>query len=182
MNIYTRTGDKGYTSLIGGKRVSKSDLRIETYGTIDELISYIGLVRDQKVSEKIREELISIQEKLMICASLLATDSEEGESDLPNLSDEDVVHLEHMIDAIERELLPLHSLILPGGHSAVSFCHIARCVCRRSERHIIRLNEGGKVDALIIRYFNRLSDFLFVLARKLSKDFGIKEEMWQPKK
>jgi len=182
MRIYSKTGDKGTTSLLGGKRVSKANLRIETYGTVDELISYIGLLRDQVESGKINDELIRVQDKLMVSASLLAADCDNCEADLPKLYEEDVTHLEKVIDEMDNELPPLRNFILPGGHSTVSFCHIARNVCRRAERYIIRMHEEERVDELIISYVNRLSDFFFVLGRKLSKDLSVKEVIWNPKK
>jgi cob(I)alamin adenosyltransferase len=182
MRIYSKTGDKGTTSLLGGKRVSKSHLRIETYGTVDELISYIGLLRDQVESQKIHDELIRTQDKLMVCASLLAADCDNCKSQLPKLYESDITHLENVIDEMERELPPLRSFILPGGHSTVSICHITRNVCRRAERYIIRMHEEEGTSELVISYVNRLSDFFFVLGRKLSKDLSIKEVIWNPKK
>jgi cob(I)alamin adenosyltransferase len=182
MPIYTRTGDNGTTSLLGGKRVLKSHLRIEAYGTIDELVSYIGLLRDKSPSEEIREELVKVQDKLMVVASLLAADCEDCSSSLPKLYEEDVQHLEETINKMDRDLPPLNNFVLPGGHPTVSFCHISRNVCRRAERYTIRLNEESKVSPLTISYLNRLSDYLFVLARKISSDLGIKEVIWQPKK
>lgn len=181
MHIYTRKGDNGTTSLLGGKEVSKSHLRIETYGTVDELIAYIGLLRDQCISEEIRKQLMRIQDKLMQGASLLAAGSTEDQKDLPKIYQEDITHLENAIDAMDQEIEPLQSFILPGGHPTVSFCHIARCVCRRAERQTIRLNKEDEVPVLVIGYLNRLSDYLFVLARKLSKDIGIKEIIWDSK-
>ena len=182
MRIYSKTGDKGTTSLLGGKRVSKSHLRIEAYGTVDELVSYTGLLRDQIESGKIYDELVQVQDKLMVCASLLAADCDNCETDLPKLDEEDVSHLEKLIDEMDNELPPLRSFILPGGHSTVSFCHITRNVCRRAERYIIRMHEEEGVPELVISYVNRLSDFFFVLGRKLSKDLSIKEVIWNPKK
>jgi cob(I)alamin adenosyltransferase len=182
MHIYTKTGDKGETSLIGGKRVPKYHLRIETYGTVDELISYIGLIRDQNIKESIKNELIEIQDRLMVCASLLATDTEGEEVDLPQLYEEDIKHLEDWINKMEVELPELHSFVLPGGHTIVSFTHIARNVCRRAERNAIRLYEEAKFSPLVTQYLNRLSDYLFMLTRKLTKDLEIKEVLWKPKK
>jgi len=182
MPIYSKTGDKGTTSLLGGKRVPKYHLRIEAYGTVDELISYIGLIRDQNVSENIGNELISVQDRLMVCASILAADCEDCEQQLPKLYEEDITRLEKNIDRMDVELPPLQNFVLPGGHTTVSYCHIARNVCRRAERHAIKLYEESEFSELVIRYLNRLSDYLFVLSRKLSKDLQIQEVKWEPKK
>ena len=170
------------TWLIGRKRVSKSHIMIEACGTMDELISFIGLLRDQHVSDKMREELIHIQDKLMVCSSLIAAEGKKPGADLPRLYPGDITHLEEMADEMEGELTPLQNFLLPGGHSTISFCHIARNVCRRAERSIIRLNQEEKISSLVISYVNRLSDVLFVMARKLSMDLGIKEEIWRPNK
>lgn len=182
MHIYTRTGDKGETSLIGGKRVPKYHLRIETYGTIDELTSYIGLIRDQNIKESIKEELIHIQDRLMVCASILATDTDDNDLDLPALSDNDIRKLEESINQMEIELPELRSFVLPGGHTIVSFTHIARNVCRRAERYTIKLYEEIKFSPLVIQYLNRLSDYLFMLTRKFTKDLAVREVIWKPKK
>jgi len=182
MRIYSKTGDKGTTSLLGGKRVPKYHLRIEAYGTVDELIAYVGLLRDQNVSNRVREELISVQDRLMVCASLMAADCDDCQSELPRLFEEDITTLEQQIDAMDRELPPLNSFVLPGGHPTVSYCHIARNVCRRAERHAIKLHEESPFSDLVIRYMNRLSDYFFVLARKLTNDLDIKEVVWAPKK
>ena len=181
MHIYTRKGDNGTTSLLGGKKVSKSHLRIETYGTVDELIAYIGLLRDQGISEEIRKQLMQIQDKLMQSASLLAAGCAENQKDLPKLCQKDISYLEDAIDAMDQELEPLKSFILPGGHPTVSFCHITRCVCRRAERQTSRLHKEDEIPVLVMGYLNRLSDYLFVLARKLSKDLDIREIIWDPK-
>jgi len=176
--IYTKGGDKGQTSLIGGKRVPKYHDRIEAYGTIDELISYIGLLRDQNIEENSKNILITIQKKLMICASLLATTIEDSNDKLPELKESDIEYLEKEIDIIENSLPELKSFILPGGHISVSICHIARNICRRAERRVVYLTQNYEIDSNIIKYLNRLSDFLFVFSRKLSKDFNIKEILW----
>jgi cob(I)alamin adenosyltransferase len=181
MKIYTKTGDKGTTSLIGGKRVPKYHSRIEVYGTIDELISYIGLVKDQDISVKIKSTLLEIQDRLMTCAAILATDCEEGTVNIPQMNETDISLLETEIDAMEEELSPLRTFILPGGHTTVSFCHIARTICRRAERLTIRLSEELYVPENVIKYINRLSDFLFVLSRKLGKDLNIDEIPWLPR-
>ena len=180
MKIYTKTGDTGMTSLIGGKRVPKSHVRIEAYGTVDELISYIGLLRDQITTKHIADVLLKIQDRLMVCASLLAADCEDCKQKLPALYSKDVDQLETEIDMMEKELNPLYAFILPGGHTTVSFCHIARNICRRAERIIIALSEQTEVEDLIIKYVNRLSDYLFVLSRKIGKDLNISEIQWKP--
>jgi len=183
MHIYTRTGDKGETSLIGGKRVPKYHTRIEAYGTVDELISYIGLIRDQNISAGIKSQLIDIQSDLMTCAALLAADCSDCGVELPQISHEHVKKLENHINDLELELPPLDSFVLPGGHTTVSFTHIARNVSRRAERNVIKLKEDEKeeINEEVIQYLNRLSDFLFTLARKFIKDFGVKEILWKPK-
>ena len=181
MKIYTKTGDRGKTSLIGGKRVSKHHIRIEAYGTIDELMAYISLIRDQAVSDEIKVTLLEILDRLMTCASVLATDNEDVSVKLPEILSADIEFLEHEIDRYESELAPLQSFIIPGGHPVSSYCHIARTVCRRAERIIIRLSEELFVPDTVIKYINRLSDYLFVLSRKILKDFNIDEIPWQPR-
>jgi cob(I)alamin adenosyltransferase len=177
--IYTRTGDQGQTSLIGGTRVPKFHPRIEAYGTIDELNSYIGLIRDQEIGEHYREILLEIQDRLFTAESLIARDPEAKVNiKLPILNDHDVSLLEKEIDSMNEDLPELTSFILPGGHPVVSHCHIARCICRRAERQIIRLTQVQPVEEQVVRYLNRLSDYLFVLARKLGKDLGSPETPW----
>lgn len=168
------------TSLIGGKRVPKYNMRIEAYGTVDELISYIGLLRDHHESLNYHKDLISIQDHLMVCASLLAADCEDCMDKLPSLKKEHITFLENGIDEMEHELPSLKSFILPGGHPVVSFCHIARNVCRRAERESLKVSEDTEIDKNVLMYLNRLSDYLFVLARKLSYDMNVKEIPWQP--
>jgi len=181
MKIYTKTGDKGTTSLIGGRRIPKPHLRIEAYGTVDELISFLGLLRDQEIKEEHKEILLNIQDKLMVCASHLANDPQNKDlRKLPEISEADVEVLEKRIDLMEAQLTPLNSFVLPGGHPASSFCHAARSVCRRAERTIVRLSLEEEVEDIIIRYLNRLADFLFVLSRSLLKDFNIKDNLWRP--
>ena len=180
MKIYTKTGDKGNTSLIGGKRVPKHNLRIEAYGTVDELISYIGLLRDQDIHERIKQFLIEVQDSLMTCASILAADCDDCGIKIPEITESDITALEQEIDFMEEDLPPLRLFILPGGHTVVSFCHIARTVCRRAERVIAKLTEETSVSDKVIIYINRLSDYLFTLSRKLGKDFNINEIRWQP--
>jgi len=177
--IYTKTGDKGETSLIGGKRVPKYHERIEAYGTVDELNSYIGLIRDQDLNEVTKALLLEIQDRLFTLESLLAEDPETSRHPLPQIFEADISLLEKEIDTMNEELPPIHSFILPGGHPTVSHCHIARCICRRAERITIRLSETHPVSHLVIKYLNRLSDYLFVLARKIGYDLGVKEEVWK---
>lgn len=181
MKIYTKTGDKGETSLIGGTRVPKYHGRIEAYGTIDELISYIGLIRDHNIDKHIQTILIEIQDRLMTCASIVATDCENCKVKIPELYDVDIELLEKEIDEMENNLEPLKSFILPGGHPVVSFCHIARNVCRRAERNSLKVQKQFKNSDKVIQYLNRLSDYLFVLSRKLSVDLGAQEIPWKPR-
>jgi cob(I)alamin adenosyltransferase len=178
LRIYTKTGDKGETSLIGGTRLPKHHIRIEAYGNVDELNSWIGLVRDQKIEEHSIKILLEIQDRLFTIGSLLASDPEKNKMKLPQVGEGDIQLLEKEIDAMETKLPPMKSFVLPGGHSTVSYCHIARCVCRRAERSVLRLAENEKVDELIYKYLNRLSDYLFVLSRKLAHDLGAAETPW----
>ena len=180
MKIYTKTGDKGFTSLIGGKRVPKFHERIEAYGTVDELIAYIGLIRDSLQDKDHKNLLLHIQDRLMVAASLLAADSDEFKVNLPGIHEDDIQFLENEIDRMEKKLTPLHTFILPGGHSLVSFCHIARTVCRRAERIAVKLKAISGSDRLIIVYLNRLSDFLFVFSRLISSELGVDEIPWKP--
>jgi len=179
MKIYTKSGDKGTTSLIGGKRVSKHHIRIEAYGTVDELTSWIGLIRDYEIDKNTKSILINVQDRLMICASLLAIENTDLLKNLPKLYNDDIEFLEREIDKMEQNLESLKMFILPGGHKIVSFCHIARTVCRRAERIIIELSEQEDINSLVIQYLNRLSDFLFVLSRKFTKDFNAEEIAWK---
>lgn len=181
MKIYTKTGDNGTTALLGGTRVSKSHLRLEAYGTVDELNSYMGLLGDQEINKARLEELRYIQDRLFTVGASLATAPGKTIGKAPVLEEEDIQLLERAIDAMEEDLPPLRSFILPGGHQSVSFCHIARTVCRRAERNIVVLNEQEKVEEIIIMYLNRLSDYLFVLARKMGKELGAEEVAWRPK-
>ncbi len=178
MKIYTRTGDDGTTSLSGGKRIPKCHVRVEAYGSIDELIAWIGLLKDHKENKKRVKLLIYIQEQLMLCAAALA--SEEDNPDVHrHLPDSDSIRLlEREIDKMDKNLKPLKSFILPGGNKLVSYCHIARCVCRRAERTALKLNQTEKIPELIPVFLNRLSDFLFVLSRKISLELDIKEIIW----
>lgn len=180
--IYTKTGDKGETSLIGGTRVPKYHERIEAYGTLDELNSFIGLIRDQGIDDATKELLIEIQDRIFTAESLLAADPSAEIKSLPLIREEDIKLLESAIDKMNESLPPLTSFILPGGHQAVSLSHVARCVCRRSERLTIKLVENNKETLqgeMVIKYLNRLSDFLFVLARKFAVDFKVEETTWK---
>ncbi|MEI6061021.1 MAG: cob(I)yrinic acid a,c-diamide adenosyltransferase [Bacteroidota bacterium] len=179
--IYTKTGDKGETSLIGGTRVPKYHERIEAYGTLDELNSFIGNLRDQVADAHVREVLLRVQENLFTAESLLATDTtKEIARALPHLSEANVSELENEIDAMNTHLPDLSSFILPGGHPLVSLCHICRTVCRRAERIIIKLASEVPVDEILIKYINRLSDYLFVLARELAFMNNIPDLPWKP--
>jgi cob(I)alamin adenosyltransferase len=178
MKIYTRTGDDGTTSLSGGKRIPKFHIRVESFGTVDELISWIGLLRDHPDNSARKDILLYIQDQLMICAAVLASDNEKNkDSDL--LPDPECLKkLESEIDKMEMTLNPLKSLILPGGNILVSYCHIARCVCRRAERAVLRLNVTEKTPEIINKFLNRLADYLFVLSRKISLELDIEEIKW----
>ena len=181
MKIYTKKGDKGQTSLIGGTKVPKSDLRIECYGTVDELNSYLGLVVSMIPARSRGKAVLNrIQERLFVVGSLLANDHRVSLMKLPQLQEEDVVLLEKEIDLMTAKLPELKAFILPGGSQAASWCHVARCVCRRAERAVVDLSMKDKVDVLVIIYLNRLSDYLFVLARALNQAQGIKDILWKP--
>ena len=181
--IYTKTGDKGETSLIGGTRVPKSHELIEAYGTLDELNSFIGYLRDQITDDHLREILLHIQENLFVAESLLATDpSQVINQSLPTLAESDVLELENEIDAMNTELSPITTFLLPGGHPLVSLCHICRTICRRGERIIIKLSSEVPVDEIVLKYINRLSDYLFILARSLAFRTGTPDLPWLPVK
>jgi cob(I)alamin adenosyltransferase len=189
MKIYTKTGDQGITALFGGTRVPKDHARIESYGTVDELNSHIGLIRDQDIHPDFKTILIEIQDRLFTVGAILATPPEKellknGEPRLKKLGiiDTDIEFLENKIDAMEETLPAMTHFILPGGHTTVSYCHIARCVCRRAERLAVHLGHNEPVPEIVIHYLNRLSDFLFVLARKLSQDLNAEEVKWIPRK
>lgn len=181
MKVYTKKGDKGMTSLIGGTRVPKHHLRIESYGTVDELNSYIGVIRDHKIGEHPTNVLLEIQDRLFTIGSLLAADPETSKMKLPELSTADIDFLENEIDKMDEELPPMRNFVLPGGNQAISFCHVARCVCRRAERITVHLSEESPVDETIMQYLNRLSDYLFVLSRYLTKKLGAPETPWVPR-
>ncbi len=179
MKIYTKGGDKGQTSLLGGVRVIKSHIRIQAYGTVDELNSYIGLVSDQEVNKERVELLRAIQSVLFTIGSHLAASPNQDTSKLPGIDQEQVNILERAIDTMEESLPVLRYFLLPGGHQSVSFCHIARCVCRRAERLVIELNDIEPVESIIIVYLNRLSDYLYVLSRKMGQELQVKEIPWK---
>lgn len=182
MKVYTKKGDKGKTGLIGGTRVPKFALRIDAYGTVDELNSYLGLLRDRAVSDDYKEEIIHIQDRLFTIGSWLASDPEKGKMTLPEILDADIERLENGIDKMDEALEPMKFFVLPGGHETVSFCHISRCVCRRAERLVTELNEEAELNPLIMAYLNRLSDYLFVYGRYASAKLNAEEIPWKPKK
>jgi cob(I)alamin adenosyltransferase len=189
MKIYTKTGDKGTTALFGGTRVPKDHIRIESYGTVDELNSYIGLIRDQEIALHYKNILIEIQDRLFTVGAILATPPEKevmknGELRLQKLGIKisDIELLENEIDTMEEALPPMTHFVLPGGHTTVSYCHITRCICRRAERLAVHLDHNEPIPEIVITYLNRLSDYLFVLARKLSHDLNAEEVKWIPRK
>ncbi|WP_417557652.1 cob(I)yrinic acid a,c-diamide adenosyltransferase [Mesoflavibacter zeaxanthinifaciens] len=189
MKIYTKTGDKGTTALFGGTRVPKHHIRIDSYGTVDELNSYIGLIRDQDIDQRYKDTLISIQDKLFTVGAILATDPEKAtlkngkeRLNIPKINEADINVLEQEMDSMDAQLPQMTHFVLPGGHQTVSFCHIARTVCRRAERLASALNDLEPFQPETLTYLNRLSDYLFVLARKLSQDLQADEVKWIPKK
>lgn len=189
MKIYTKTGDRGTTSLFGGTRVPKDYIRIESYGTVDELNSHIGLIRDQEMNPHYKNILVEIQDRLFTVGAILATPPEKevkknGELRLQKLGivEKDIELLEKEIDTMEENLPKMTHFVLPGGHTTVSYCHIARCVCRRAERMVVHLDQSEPVPEIVIMYLNRLSDYLFVLARKLSNNLKAEEVKWIPRK
>jgi cob(I)alamin adenosyltransferase len=189
MKVYTKTGDKGTTALFGGTRVPKDHIRIESYGTLDELNSYIGLIRDQEILQRHKAVLAEVQDRLFTVGALLATPPEKetlknGERRLKKLDlhEEDVAFLEAEIDRMDESLPPMTHFVLPGGHTTVSYCHIARCVCRRAERLAVQLSHNEPVEEIVLHYLNRLSDYLFVLARKLTQELQAEEVKWIPRK
>lgn len=181
MKIYTKTGDSGSTGLFGGKRVSKDDARIEAYGTIDELNSWMGLLRDQEVNRSRKEFLAGIQESLFVISSMLAAEPGNEKVKIPKLNDGAVGMLEAAIDEMDHSLPPMRSFVLPGGHQSVSFCHVARTVCRRAERRLVTLYSKEEGDRLPLIYLNRLSDYLFVLARAMAQALDAEETPWKPR-
>ena len=189
MKIYTKTGDKGTTALFGGTRVPKHHIRIDSYGTVDELNSYIGLIRDQEINNQYKETLILIQDRLFTLGAILATDPEKAilkngkeRLNIPKIDANDILLLENEMDVMNESLPQMTHFVLPGGHTTVSYCHIARCVCRRAERLATALFDLEPFDERALQYLNRLSDYIFVLARKLSYDLHADEVKWIPKK
>ncbi|MDO6490763.1 MAG: cob(I)yrinic acid a,c-diamide adenosyltransferase [Cellulophaga sp.] len=189
MKIYTKTGDKGTTALFGGTRVPKHHLRIESYGTVDELNSWMGLIRDQEIHNHYKDVIATIQDKLFTVGAVLATDPEKmvlknGKErlNIEKISNTDIELLELEMDKMNESLPQMTHFILPGGHTTVSYCHIARTVCRRAERLASHLNENEPFEANVLSFINRLSDYLFVLSRKLSKDLDATEIKWIPEK
>jgi cob(I)alamin adenosyltransferase len=181
MKVYTKTGDAGTTALLGGTRVAKNHLRLEAYGSLDELNSWIGLLRDLDKNEERRNFLYTIQDRLFTIGSHLATAPGKNIRHLPQYSEEDTANLEEAIDQLEKKLPALKNFILPGGHPTVSQAHIARCVCRRAERLVVHLHEHEPLDSVILSYLNRLSDYLFVYARAIGQELGAEEVSWQPR-
>ena len=182
MKVYTKTGDKGTTALIGGTRVAKNNVRLEAYGGVDELNSHLGMIRSYPIDGESVKQLIEIQNVLFVVGANLATDTTVSnmQKKLP-CTDEDVAFLERAIDKMDEELPPLQYFVLPGGRPEVSACHIARTVCRRVERRILDMNREFEVDDAVIKYINRLSDYLFVLSRKVANDRGVREINWTPR-
>lgn len=181
MKIYTKTGDKGITALFGGKRVSKNDIRIQAYGTVDELNAYIGLIRFKDIDPRAIETLSEIQDRLFTLGSILASEPGKNNLKVPDLHESDVEFLEMEIDTMNETLPELKSFVLPGGNDAIGYCHVARCVCRRGERDAVNLSQSEAVPDIVIKYLNRLSDYLFVLSRKLTYDFNVQETPWKPR-
>ena len=181
MKVYTKTGDTGTTALFGGIRVPKDHARIESYGTVDELNSYVGLIRDQEINQHFKDILIEIQDRLFTIGADLATMPGKDNVKKPDLHHSDIELLEKEMDQMEIQLPPLTAFILPGGHQAVSFCHIARTVCRRTERITVELASFEPVSELVIQYLNRLSDYLFVLGRMMAFDLTVEEVTWKPR-
>ena len=181
MKIYTKNGDRGKTSLIGGKKVSKHDLQVEAYGSIDELNSFMGLLKDYSKNDEINQVLFKVQLKLFTIGSILAQENTSTNSAILeklNISAKDTNFIELQIDKLEKKLPKLSKFIIPGGHKLVSYCHVSRSICRRAERKITKLSDSVKLDSNILPYINRLSDFLFVLSRYFSKELDIEESYW----
>jgi len=179
MKIYTKTGDSGTTALIGGTRLSKAHIRIDAYGTVDELNAHVGLLRDQSVNTARRDLLKEIQDRLFTIGSHLASEPDQTRKKLPDLHSTDILLLENEMDAMDAKLPVLRAFVLPGGHESVSFGHVARTVCRRAERAVVLLNEHEPMDEIVIRYLNRLSDYLFMLCRLMTQELGAEEVAWK---
>ena len=181
MKIYTKKGDQGHTGLIGGTRVSKGELRIEAYGTVDELNSYVGLIRSFDINSNSVLQLMEIQDRLFTIGSSLASDPEKSNMKIPDLLESDVESLENWMDEMDTTLPELTSFVLPGGHPFIGHIHVCRCVCRRTERLVVTLDEHDFVAPLVLTYLNRLSDYLFVLGRKIAMELNIQEKEWHPR-
>jgi cob(I)alamin adenosyltransferase len=188
LRIYTKTGDKGQTGLLGGTRVPKHNIRIEAYGTVDELNSWIGLLRDSIAGNKLIADsrqliaiLVETQDRLFTIGSSLASDPKKSKVKIPHLNEDDLTLFEKEMDNMDAVLPPMKNFVLPGGDELVSKCHITRCVCRRAERRVNHLAENEPVDELVIKYLNRLSDYLFMLSRKLAHDLNTPETAWKPR-
>ncbi len=181
MKVYTRKGDAGETSLIGGVRVGKDSLRIDAYGTVDELNSFVGLLRDQLQDKHAVKILIEVQDRLFTLGSLLAEAPGGSRMKLPQVIQADIDLLEQEIDAMDEVLPPMTSFVLPGGHTTVSTTHVCRTVCRRAERLVVHLGRDYSIEPIIPMYLNRLSDYLFVLARKIAHDLKVEETPWKPR-
>ncbi|MGO2294959.1 MAG: cob(I)yrinic acid a,c-diamide adenosyltransferase [Psychroflexus halocasei] len=189
MKIYTKTGDKGTTALFGGSRVPKHHIRIESYGTVDELNAHLGMLRDCGVNVQIKKDIELIQDKLFTLGAILATDPQKAKLksgkdrlNIPRITAKDIEYLEKRIDEMNEALPPMTHFVLPGGHKAVSQSHIARCVCRRAERNAAALHEIEAFDEEVLQYLNRLSDYIFVVSRKTADDLNVKETQWIPEK
>jgi len=183
MKVYTKTGDKGKTSLIGGEKVYKDGAQIEAYGTVDELNSYLGLVRDyDEIELRERNFIISVQNDLFVIGSLLAESKQKNKMQLPQITEAMIKNIESEIDNIENQLEPMKFFVLPGGHKLISHLHIARCICRRAERRVVTIANQIDIDPIILKYINRLSDYIFILSRYIALKLDIKETPWVPKK
>ncbi|MDN6279518.1 MAG: cob(I)yrinic acid a,c-diamide adenosyltransferase [Psychroflexus sp.] len=189
MKIYTKTGDKGTTALFGGSRVPKNHIRIESYGTVDELNAHLGMLRDCQVNPQIKQDIELIQNKLFTLGSILATDPKKAKLksgkdrlNIPRITAEDITYLEDRIDVMNESLPQMTHFVLPGGHKAVSQSHIARCVCRRAERNAAALYAIESFDDEVLQYLNRLSDYIFVVSRKTADELDVKETQWIPEK
>ena len=177
--IYTREGDKGETSLIGGRRVPKYHPRIEAYGCVDELMAHTSLLRDLVADPLLKENLLTILDFQMATSSVLAVDFKEIPEGIPRVGNDQVKFLENLIDEMDASLEPLHYFIIPGGHPAVSQAHIVRTVCRRAERSILKLNQESEVDEITVRFYNRLSDYFFIFSRKIANLLGVEQKPWK---
>ena len=177
MKIYTKTGDKGKTALLSGNRVPKYHKRIEAYGTIDELNSFVGLLRSFDINAQIINTLINIQNKLLNLGTMLAAD-EQTKFEIPKVTEADIIFLENKIDKYNSELPKLTKFILPGGNQEIAHCHVCRTICRRAERQVVELSEQFQISDIAVKYLNRLSDFFFVLARKITADTSCEEIVW----